>query len=229
MRKLSLVALLLLSSLFLISCQKEPDFSGPIQPGGTNNGVNTRDSYHPVTPGSFWKHKDTATGAITTGTVLNITKTINNILHTGYLGSNSLQTDTAWIASPQPNYYLAAKGVSPNTGASFAMVFHYLNDTASAGYNWEYIAGNGNGFTAYIKTTIMERNLTMSVSGKTFTNVIHTRLVLSYDVLGSVMEFMIYDYFIAKGVGIIKVRSEAGQNLGFAFKACSDLVEYSIK
>jgi hypothetical protein len=144
------------------------------------------------------------------------------------VNENSVQRDTAWIASPKPNYYLYAKGISPNTGASYDVTFHYLNDTASVGYNWQYLAGQGNGFTAYIQTIIVERNISMTVAGKSFTNVTHTRLIWSYDILGTVMEVMSYDYFIAKDVGIIKVRSE-GLNLLSGFKACSDLIDYSIK
>jgi hypothetical protein len=137
-------------------------------------------------------------------------------------------TDTGWMASPQPNYYLYAKGVSPNTGASYDILFHYLNDTASVGNSWQYTAGQGNGFTAYIQTTIIEHNLTMTVAGKSYNNVIHTRLVWTYDIFGTSLDAMMYDYFTAKGVGIIKVRSE-GLTLISGFKACSDLIDYSIK
>lgn len=68
----------------------------------------------------------------------------------------------------------------------------------------------------------------MTVQGKTYNNVIHTRLVLTYDVYGSTLDAMAYDYFTAKGIGIIKVRSE-GLTLLSGFSACSDLIDYSIK
>ncbi|HEX6914374.1 MAG TPA: hypothetical protein VF145_03995, partial [Chitinophagaceae bacterium] len=140
-------------------------------------------------------------------------------------GSNP---DTGWAASPVPNYYMAAKGNSPNSGAPYDILFHFLNDTASVGYNWQYVAGQGNGFTAHIKTTIIEKGITMTVAGKSYSNVIHTRLELIYDVFGTMTPSGSYDYFIAKGVGIIKIRSDIGM-FGMTFQACSDLVDYSIK
>jgi hypothetical protein len=224
-----IAVILFFSSFYLLSCQKEVD-PNTLSPGGGNGGGgnNTQSSFHPTSVGSWWKYKDTATGSISTSTILNRTKTINGILYTAMLGENSVQRDTAWIASPQPNYYMYEKGTSPNTGGTYDVTFHYLNDTASVGYNWQYMAGQGNGFTAYIQTIIIERNISMTVAGKSFNNVIHSRMIWSYDILGTVMEFLSYDYFIAKGVGIIKVRSE-GQNLLAGFKACTDLVDYSIK
>jgi hypothetical protein len=228
--KITILALLscLIISLFLISCQKEVSTELGTQTGGNNSGSENKTSYNPTTAGSWWKYKDTASGSISTATMLKQTSTINGIVYTAMLGENATIKDTAWAASPQPNYYLYQKGVSPNTGSSYDLLFHYLNDTAAVGTNWQYTAGQGNGFTALIQTTIVERNISMSVQGKTYSNVIHTRLVLSYDVYGQSLDGMAYDYFTARGIGIIKVRSE-GLSLLSGFSACSDLIDYSIK
>jgi len=84
-------------------------------------------------------------------------------------------------------------------------------------------------FTAIVKTTIVERNLSMTVTGKHFKNVIHTRLDLKYDMLGFIMEAGTYDYFIAKGVGIIKVRTQL-LNFGVpVLQSCADLTDHLIK
>jgi len=231
MRKLFSACMLVVLSLFLFSCEKEKSFQD-IEPGSGNNGggSNTSGNYYPLTAGSWWKYKDSVTGVITTQTATNVTKTIDNILYTGLVGgTNGVQSpDTAWAAAAIPNYYLTAEGVSPNTGASFDFAFHYLNDTASVGYNWQYIAGQGNGFVSYIKTTIMERNITKTVAGKKYNNVIHTKLDFSYDIFGSVMHFATYDYYIAEGVGIIRIESELF-GAGLAFKSSGDLIDYHIE
>lgn len=229
MKKINLTLLIsFIISLFLISCQKELS-SEPGRQGGTNgSGPGVATSYNPTTAGTWWKFKDTASGTISTSTMLKQTSTINGIVYTAMAGENATMKDTGWVASPQPDYYLYEEGVSPNTGASFDMLFHYLNDTASVGTTWQYTAGQGNGFTALIQTTIVERNITMTVAGKSYNNVIHTRLILTYDVYGTALDAMAYDYFIAKGIGIIKVRSE-GLTMLSGFKACSDLIDYSIK
>lgn len=228
MKKIDLALFILFASLFLISCQKEVSTELGTQTGGSGVGSGNKTSYNPTTTGSWWKYKDTASGIISTDTMLKRTNTINGIVYTAMIGQNAMLKDTAWVASPQPNYYMYEKGVSPNTGASYDMLFHYLNDTAAVGSYWQYTAGQGNGFTALIQTTIVERNISMTVAGKSYSNVIHTRLVLTYDVYGSSLDAMAYDYFTAKGIGIIKVRSE-GLTLLSGFKACSDLIDYSIK
>jgi len=235
MRKFVPLLLCVCSTLFLLSCQKEVDFTDPSQGGGSSSGGNsggsgtgTSNSYYPLTKDSWWKYKDSLTGTVSDGKVVDRTKTMNGIVYTAIVPISVPATDTAWFAAPRPNYYLKQKGVSPS-GGSYDVLFHYLNDTASIGYNWRYMAGQGNGFIAYIKTTIVEKGISMTVAGKNYTNVIHTRLDLSYDILGSIEDFGSYDYFIAKGIGIIKIRTELSM-LGIVMvQTSADLLDYSIK
>jgi len=223
MRTISSVLIVFLFSLMLLSCQKEISLDNtPGGGGGSGSGSGTVNSYQPLTTGTWWKYKDSASGTISTSSVINASRTINSVVYKGV--SDAAATDTGWMASPQPNYYIAAEGQSPNSGAPYDIVFHYLNDTASVGYNWVYNAGQGNGFTAIMKTTIVQKNLTMIVQGKTYSNVIHSNMLLSYNIFGSIIEFGTYDYFTAKGVGIIKIRSDFG-----VFQSCSDLVDHLIK
>lgn len=227
MRKV--LSLLLIASFVVVSCQKEiedPDSTSNNNGNNGNNGNNNSpDSYHPLSVGSWWKMKDTASGNIATTTVVNGSRTINNIVYSAMKSSNS--PDTAWAASPKPNYYIAGQGNSPNSGAAYNIVFHFLNDTASVGYSWEYNAGQGNGFAAIIKTTIIAKGLSMTVEGKNYTNVIQSRMVLSYDILGQVMPFATYDYFVAKGVGIIKLRADINA-FSTSMQSCSNLVDHKI-
>lgn len=238
--QVSLLLVLFISIVFA-SCQKEVD--GTLPPDGTNNGGNTggnnnggnggtpttsNGSYYPLTKDSWWKYKDSLTGNISNGKAVAKTKTVSGITFTAIVPVSTPSTDTAWFAAPSPNYYLYGSGISPQ-GASFAILFHYLNDTAAVGHSWKYNAGNGNGFTAYITTTIVEKLSSMTVQGKTYKDVIHTRLDLSYDVFGSELDMGAYDYFTAKGVGIIKIRSGLsfmGQTL---IETSTDLIDYSIK
>jgi hypothetical protein len=231
MRTLKTAFVLMFVSAFLTSCQKEVDFNLPpsVTPtpgtGGNGGGTTGSGAYFPLTTGSFWKYRDSASGVISTNTVVAATRAINNILYKGIKATGV--PDTGWAAAPQPNYYLSQKGISPNTGASYDLTFHYLNDTAAVGATWQSVAGQGNGFAATVNTTVIERGITMTVSGRSYSNVIHTRVGLSYDLLGNVMQFGTYEYFIARGVGIIKIQSDLG-GFGASFKACSDLVDHKI-
>jgi hypothetical protein len=219
-----ILAFALFMSVILVSCQQEVDPDLITTPNNPNNG-NTADSYQPLTAGSFWKYKDSASGGLSTLTATSVSKIINGRTFTGVLAANAASTDSVWMASPKPDYFYQVKGFSPNTGAPYNLLFHYLNDTAAVGYEWEYPAGQGNGFAATIHTTIEEKGLTVTIAGKTYTNVIHTSMELSYDITGMVG---VYDFYVAKGVGIIRIRFEM-DTFGFTTTTCSDLIDYHIQ
>jgi hypothetical protein len=221
------VALLALFSLMVFSCQQEIDPSIITNPGGGNNGGGNTGNYAPLSPGSWWKYKDSASGTMNTMTALNLTKTINGILYRAVKSSTGPAIDTAYQAAPAPNYYYTQKGNSPNTGAPYDLLFNYLNDTASVGFNWTYSSGQGNGFTAISKTTIIEKNITVTVAGITYPNVIHTRLDFAYDIFGTVIDFAVYDYYVAKNVGIVRAR--ANIVFGMSMQTCSDLIDHHIQ
>lgn len=236
MRKI--VYLLPFVAFVLFSCQKEidPGVLGTTTGGGTTGGSGgtggtggTSASYHPTTLGSNWKYQDSASGAFSTEKIISRTAVYGGITYTGMQAVNTSLTDTIYVASPQPEYYYHEAGTSPNTGASVDLLFRYLNDTASVGYTWNYTAGQGNGFTAYFKGTIMERNLTVTIGSKTFTNVIHTNMILTYDLgSGFTLDAASYDFYVAKGVGIIRVRTFSGA-FGFGTTICNNLVDYHIQ
>ncbi len=70
--------------------------------------------------------------------------------------------------------------------------------------------------------------MTMTVAGKSYSNIIQSRLILSYNILGMEMEAATYDYYTAKGVGVIRVRTTIDNN-GLSFNGCTDLIDYNIK
>jgi hypothetical protein len=234
-----ILILLPFAAIILFSCQKEIDpgilgttaggTPGGGGSGGTGGGTgSTSTSYHPTTVGSYWKYKDSADGTIMTNTMIAQTLTNNGITFRGMRSTSPTVTDTVNVASPQPQYYYYEAGLSPNSGASFDLLFNYLNDTASVGYTWQYTAGQGNGFTASLKGTIVERNISVTVQGKTYTNVIHSHLDMSYNIFGVSMDVGYYDYFVAKGVGIVRMRSGVDA-FGTVSSICSDLTEYHIQ
>ena len=44
----------------------------------------------------------------------------------------------------------------------------YLNDTASAGYNWQVAAGTYNGYPAQVQGQIIDTGLTVTIGANTF-------------------------------------------------------------
>ncbi|HEX6332733.1 MAG TPA: hypothetical protein VFZ78_00825, partial [Flavisolibacter sp.] len=209
------VFFLAFATMFLVSCQKEVDDALPV-PG------NTSDSYQPLSAGSWWKYKDSATGTFSTSTATNVTKNVGGIPYTVIVaGANA---DSTLQAQVGPDYYMRAIGYSPNTGAPYDILFHYLKE-APVGTNWSYTAGQGNGFTAFMETTILEKDITVTVAGKTYPNVYHTQMEFSYDIMGSIMDAGTYDFYIAKGVGIIRVRARIGF-FGVFQESATELVDH---
>jgi hypothetical protein len=225
-----LLAVLMVLSLFVVlpGCQKETSVENGnnIIPNPNPNPGSNSNSYHPLTSGSFWKYKDSTTGGFTTMTALNLTQTINNRLYTAIKTTNGAQLDTVYAAVVGPDYFYYFNLSSPG-GAPIDLLYHYLNDTASVGYEWEYNAGTGNGFTAIVNTSIIEKGITVTINGQTYQNVIHSRMELNYDIMGMILPFGTYDYYVARGVGIVRIRAVADQ-FGTYITTCSDLVDYHI-
>lgn len=127
--------------------------------------------------------------------------------------------------------YTRIKAVSPNTGALVDVNFIYLNDTASVGYKWTRAAGFGGSFSAKMPGEIIEKNITKDVQGKTYKDVTHTRVDLTYVIPGyGDLTLAEYDFYIAKNIGVIKIDSKTFDEYGDVdVTAVSDLIEYSIK
>jgi len=219
MRKSIPALILILSTISLWSCQKEIDDTRKSSSGIILN------TYLPLTSGTYWKLKDSASGTIQTNTVTAVTKTINNIVFTAV--ANDQSADTAYMANDGNNYYLYENVIAPN-GNSAAVLLHYLNDSASVRQNWQYAAGSGNGYTINIKGEVIEKGVSINLNNKTYANVIHTRLHMSFDVLGTIVDVGYYDFYVAKGIGIVQVRTHL-DFMGTTIQSLISLVDYHIR
>jgi hypothetical protein len=214
--------------LALASCQKELSIDTP---GGGNpptggGGGAAPDTYQPVTKGSFWKYKDSAlTGQTTLLTATGNVKTFGGKTY------QIMNTETSGQPATETYYYVSkplyGMRIDLNGGITGTIDFIYLNDTARVGYTWTDNMGPVNGLGARSIGTMIEKNISKTVAGKTYTNVIHTQLNLEYEIpiLGWT-SFAVYDYYVAKGVGIIRI--ETVSTIA-GVRTVSDLIEYSIK
>lgn len=228
---------LLAIAMIMAGCSKEASFE--INTGGNTGGNGNggsqggSDSYQPTSANSYWHYKET--GDITDESTVTATgqkSTINGIDY--YIFNTTSQQTTgpyqSYMGVKDHNYYNLGQG--SQQGVTFSLNFLYLNDTASVGYTWNNNAGQGNGFTAHTPGKIMERGISLTVNGKTFNNVIHTQGNLVYDIPGlGTLNSATYDYYVAKGVGIIRVIAAVGDAsiTGATVHSTTDLVDYSIK
>lgn len=244
--KLSFCNLALFVSLFvltgLVSCTKEKSIdstentnSGTDNGNGSGTGTGTvgsgSDSYFPSTKNSYWKYKTTGYYTLeNTTTATGTTKDVNGITYGIY---NSVNTGSpsaeVLYGTKDHNYYMLAQGSSPNSGASFDLNFLYTNDEKVVGGTWEHNAGQGNGFTALTPGKIVEKGISLTVNNKSYSDVIHSQILLQYVILGDTMTFTTYDFYIAKGVGIVRTISNGDPIWGGGISTTTDLMEYSIK
>src|SRR4051812_2992977 len=180
---------------FLCSCQKDSTDNPPI-----TDTTSTGDAgYIPLTAGTYWVYRDSATSAIDTATVLSDKITQNNIEYTKVHLVSSTDTTDSYYGIKDHNYYLYGEQM----GITLTMLV--LNDTASVGYSWVYDMGTINSLPAKGTGTVVEKLTTYTVQGETFSDVIHTRYVIALNILGTNTDFAFYDFYFAKGKGIIRV------------------------
>ena len=219
-------------SCVLFSCQKEVTFDSPSSGGGgggTSGGVSN--TYQPMSKNSYWKYHETGTfSGDFTLTSTGTQRTINGITYTVFSAAPATTLSEELFAIDHHNMYAYFEGIAPGSTATLNINMLYSNDTASVGYTWDNLAGQANGITAYTPGTILEKGVSLTVGGKSYNNVIHSQIQLEYDFpLVGRMPAIAYDYYVAKGVGVIRIESTGDAILAPGVHTIADLTEYSIK
>lgn len=207
--------------LLAVGCKlDEPDFS-KVGPG---NGPSA-DSYQPFTTGSYWKYNQVSNGiglGVEKHTLTGATQTINNKKYYVLNVETTLpQSGTVYFSYDNGDYR------TRQTAAGVTVEHLYLKDSYAVNQTWSSnFTDNGsiNGVPAKATGKIIEKGITKVVSGKTFTDVIHTQMDLQYDYGAGFTHVQTVDFYVAKGVGIIETDSDIQ-----GFKSQTLLIEYSIK
>jgi hypothetical protein len=213
--KRGLLLLLIATCICILGCKKDK-----IEAPSLND-------YLPLTDGSVWKysygsdggHTDTLTITMTGGTTKINGKTYYNVTST-YKEGFSLGYFYAG------NHFYATRTAA--VGSNAAMEFQLLNDTASVGYHWVTRPtddGKVGDTPAQTVSTIMEKGISRSINGRTFNDVIHTKVEVQYDYGTGFQTFVTYDFYLAKGVGLI----ESDSNTLDSFFEKETLFDYTIK
>ncbi|HEY4197855.1 MAG TPA: hypothetical protein VGM63_20080 [Mucilaginibacter sp.] len=164
-------------------------------------------SYFPVTSGSTWTYNDVAGGNTNTLTITmtGATSVING--KTYYVASSNSSvrgTSTGDYYAANHDYAIRAT----NAAAGVTVELQLGDDSKAVGYSWTTSPtdnGTVSGFPARTVNTVKEVNVTKTVNGKSFTNVIHTQVALQYDLGSGFQNTAVYDIYLAKGVGMIEL------------------------
>ena len=195
--KRGLVLLLISVSFCMPGCKKDTVKNKPVEIGTTAS-----DSYFPVTTGSTWRYQDGSS-------FFDITITDTTTVFDGKAYINASSYDLAHSRLYEEYFYagdhLFATKFTPFENGHFDL--QVLNDTMAVGHSWTAPPAY-EGLIYQIKatctTTIKEKGISMTIYGATFTNVVHTQVDMRYFVNNAYDELGKYDFYFAKGVGIVK-------------------------
>jgi hypothetical protein len=214
----------------LVSCQKEinPLEEENNEPG-TEVPVPAGNSYMPYTKGSTWTYQDSAVTNFKTILIASdVSKTLAGISYKEYAVVEGINDLPIYYGKVKNDYYMLLEAGAAN-GATFDINMLFLNDKEAVGYTWTKDAGTANGFPARIKGKIAAKGITKTWVGKTYKDIIHTVVDLEYNLLGNWMSMGTYQFYCAKGIGLVKTDYGLSM-LGQSYTStASYLVDYTIK
>lgn len=200
------------ATVCMFSCNKSSETAG-----------NT--DFQPFTAGSNWTYVNNPGG------ISIITATNSDTVALG-------RTYKVFVNSNGPNYYMAKSGSSYYRFGTLQGVFPsgieelYLKDDQPVNASWSLpdVTVNFSGTPTVIKPAykIANKGMTMTVQGKSYSNVTYVRLNLTTNVFGIEVDLGGGDFYYAGGIGMIStaINITAGSQ---AISQSSELSAYEIK
>jgi hypothetical protein len=172
----------------LVSCHKEDDPEPePVSAAAQD--------YIPTTAKSTWSYGGTSPYTLT---ATGVTKVINGKTYHEMENKQGSTINKSYLLKENGVY--TAVGLLPNTET---LEIAILKENAPVGQSWEYTATQ-EGVDTKMKLSIVEKDISKTVEGKTYKNVIQVKMEYSYSFMGIDMGVVATShYFFAKGVGLI--------------------------
>jgi hypothetical protein len=195
-------------------------------------------SYFPETLGSTWRYRDSTYGEKTDTAAIYGTK-IDTITYTITGATTDFNSKVCYnvnvlsqLNGPSTSYFYSYKHLCAllESGVPYGFTeLQFLVDTASVGYTWHSsptLSTYLNGSPVQLISTILERNISRVVGGKTFTKVIHTSLNFQINIKGAgYQNIAYYDFYLANGIGLIEKDTYIYGNINKTEK----IIDYTIK
>ena len=170
----------------LVSCSKDEADPAPAP-------VAVQD-YMPVTTKTTWSYGGTVPH---TTTITGATKVINGRTFHEMETKDSDGTRKSYLLKEDGVY--TGIGIVPITGSQEIII---LKEKAPVGEKWEQ-QGTIQGAAANMKFEIVEKDVSKTVAGKTYANVIYVKMELNLSLMGQDLGGLIGHLYFAKGVGMI--------------------------
>lgn len=192
-----LLAVLSVAVIALAGCKKD----------SSNKPSTTSNTYLPVTKGSTWTYNDITAGASDTRTitVTGATTQINGKTYDNIaINTVSSGNTTGYYLASNHQYAMRVLG----SQVAITLELQLGLDNQNVGYSWTTTpTDNGKvaDFPARLINTIKETGISKTVNGKSYSDVIHTQGNLQYDFGTGYTTAGTYDFYLAKGVGLIEL------------------------
>lgn len=226
------VGFFLMAVLAVVSCQKQinpldEDGNGP--GGGGNTPAPTNESYMPHTKGSRWRYQDSAVSDLKYSIVAtDEKKTISGITFYRYDVEEGINDGGEMYYGQQGNdYYLVLR--ADEVGLSADLNLLYLKANAAVGTTWTKDAGSVAGMSARIRGSIVAKGFTHTWVGFTYQDIVHSKVELEYNIMGSWMSVATYNYYCVKGIGLVKSHNGVSLMGQDVFANAVYLIDYEIK
>jgi len=205
--------LLFILAASIVGCQKEmnSDLTNETLTTGEESNSVAVDTYLPLTAGTYWDYfvtNDKGTTKPSKFTVLNYKKNIVGKLYTGVrtvTDGDVSKADTTFYNQTGNAYYIA-RAQQIDKGVSDQIEFIFLKD-APVGTKWSETIKAG-GQTLKMTGKVTKRDLTVTVGGKTYKNVIQSNIEIKKQILFTGITLSKQEFYVAKNIGIIKNESK---------------------
>ncbi|MBS1526184.1 MAG: hypothetical protein JST19_11075 [Bacteroidetes bacterium] len=215
--KRTLFTMVAVAAIALAGCKKD----------SSNKPAPSSDTYLPVTKGSTWTYNDITAGNSDTRTIT-LTGATTQISGKTYYNVtiNSVKNGTVTGYFYSANHEYTIRGSNP--ALAISLEFPIGVDNQNVGYSWTSLPtdnGQINGVPGKFVNSVKEKGITKEVNGRSYSNVIHTQADLQYDLGSGYTTVGAYNFYIAKGVGLI---AEDFTMNGASYET-ETLISYSIK
>ncbi|HEX3386079.1 MAG TPA: hypothetical protein VHS53_12860 [Mucilaginibacter sp.] len=203
--KKNLLVILVVAAVALAGCKKDSS----TKPSGP-----TSDSYWPPAAGNSWTYKDATSEGVSNFTIemTGGTHSINNKTYYVSASEKNGVNTMSYIYEADNIYTL--RDTLDYLGTSLELPL--CDDAHPAGYTWT-IQPTDNGTIEGVPTQainqIISADDSMTVNGKNYTHVIHTEVLLQYDMGAGFETVAVYDFYLAKGIGMIEADTWSGRTI----------------
>ncbi|WP_143822258.1 hypothetical protein [Mucilaginibacter pedocola] len=219
MKKYILSAIAITTLLFS-ACKKDND---------NKPGDNVTGNYQPLTTGSTWSYRNEGIALgegeaevdTTVNTMTATTKVFNGKTFRELKSVSGTETTNSYFGIDNHFYY----NHTVVDAANAELELPYLNDEKAVNDSWTVPVVIEEAPESQIKGTIVEKGISKTILGKTYNNIIHTKLELQSKDEGQYVTVFTFDFYVAKNIGVVGVyTSYDGAQL-----SKSELISHNIK